>query len=79
MENEHIVEEAGNIREYQEKISKYKYVANMEKNKKVLHIAGNQGCYQSSALFTFIGFNTKKEADEYIPKLAECQICFPLR
>ena len=52
------------------------YVANMEHNKKMLHIKGYKGCQWASFLETYIDFDSLEEAEAFSPRLAKCQFCF---
>lgn len=54
-----------------------KYVANMEGNKKTLHIKGTSRCAPSKFLYTYVDFDTLDEAEAFTPVLCKCQTCFP--
>lgn len=53
-----------------------KYVANMEKNKKMLHIKGYKKCSWSKFLESYIDFDTLEEAEAFSPRISKCQRCF---
>ena len=52
------------------------YVANMEKNKKMLHIRGCKNCHWASFMYSYIDFDTLEEAEAFSPRLAKCENCF---
>ena len=60
-----------------------KYVVNMEKNIKTLHIKCTPKCYPSKFLYTYIDFDKENEVEEYFIKnnkaYRKCEICFPSR
>lgn len=74
---DYVIETAKNDGEYTEKVKNCKYVANMTKNKKVVHLTGEDACYQSKTLYNFLKINSIDEALEFEPRLSFCQKCFP--
>jgi hypothetical protein len=51
------------------------YVANMEGNKKTLHIKAR--CPHSKFLYSYVDFDTLQEAESFKPVLSKCEKCFP--